>query len=159
VAAGFDRLLLAPASGSELVAALEVAAVRRGRPSGPGATPSACPVWLAAGERNAPAEIEADLSRAGFPPLRPATPGRAQAQAAGGEFGAVVVDLSDRHAGGFELAVELQAGRTPTMAWIALVPGELTSSERKRLVDFVEGASASAGGAVAAAAIRLTGRD
>ena len=158
VAAGFERVLLAPASGGELVHAVRLAAPEGRQPGGPGlAAPAGRrAVWLAAGERNAPPELEAELVQAGFAPQRPAVQSRALAQAAGGGFAVVAVDLADRHAGGYELAVELQAGRVAEMGWIALVPAELTSSERKRLVDYVEGATGSAGAAVAAAALRVT---
>lgn len=158
VAASFERLLLAPASGGELVAALRLAAAesRRQSTSGRVAPAGRRQVWLASGERNAPAELDMELLEAGFTPHRPATQSRAQAQAASGGFDTIVVDLADRHAGGFELAVELQAGRAGELAWVALVPGELTSSERKRLVEYVEGAAGSAGSAVAAAAMRVT---
>lgn len=158
VAAGFERMLNAPASGGELVAALRRTTTQGRQPSasGSGATPGLRPVWLATGERNAPLDLDPELLAAGFTPQRPATQSRAQAQAAGGGFGAIVVDLADRHAGGFELAVELQAGRTSEVPWIALVPDELTSSERKQLVEYVEGAAGSAGAAVAAAALRVT---
>ncbi|MEO8197199.1 MAG: two-component regulator propeller domain-containing protein [Thermoanaerobaculia bacterium] len=158
VAASFERILLAPASGGELVAALRLAtpASRLPPPSGPIAAPGRRQVWLASAERNAPPELDGELAEAGFAPHRPPTRSRAQAQAAGGGFDAIAVDLADRHAGGFELAVELQAGRATGMTWIALAPGELTSSERKRLVEYVDGAAGSAGAAVAAAAIRVT---
>ena len=151
-------MLPAPVSGSELIAALQLAMPQTSR-EGPGGRSTqsvrrAC--WLAAGERNAPPELDSELLAAGFPVYRPTTPSRAQAQAAGGEFAAVAVDLADRSVGGFELAVELQAGRSRELAWIALVPEELTSSERKRLVEYVEGAVGSVGAAVAAAAIRVT---
>ncbi|MEO7793253.1 MAG: ATP-binding protein, partial [Thermoanaerobaculia bacterium] len=155
VAASFERMLRAPASGGELIAALRLGAGSRAPAARRGAAGSR-PVWIAAGERNAPPELDGELAHAGFPPERPAMQSRGQAQAAGGELGAVLVDLADRTAGGFELAVELQAGRDAGMAWIALVPDELTSSERKRLVDYVESATGSAGAAVAAAAIRVT---
>ena len=119
-------------------------------------TPGRRAVWLAAGPRNAPPELDPELGTAGFTAQRPVTQSRAQAQAAGGEFSAIVVDLSDRATGGFEMAVELQGGRASDCAWIALAPAELTSSERKRLVEYVEGAAASGGAAVAAAALRVT---
>jgi signal transduction histidine kinase/ligand-binding sensor domain-containing protein len=158
VAASFERLLHAPASGNELVAALQLATLGPVRLPAEGrrATAGGRPVWLASGPRNAPPELEADLSQAGFPAQRPAMQSRALALAASGEFGAIVVDLADRHAGGFEMAVDLQNGRAAGVAWIALAPEELTSSERKRLVEFVESAAGSAGAAVAAAAIRVT---
>jgi DNA-binding response OmpR family regulator len=158
VAASFERLLHAPPSGGELVNALQSAPARfdpaaaaRRR-----ASPGRRSVWMASGPRNAPPELDAELAAAGFPCQRPASPGRALAQAAGGEFAAVVVDLADRTAGGFELAVEMQAGRASASAWIALAPAELTSSERKRIIEFVESAAGSAGAAVAAAALRVT---
>ncbi len=158
VAASFERMLHTPVSGDELVRALQLSAPETSRSSArsrPGfAARGAC--WLAAGERNAPPELDATLRTAGFDVHRPTSQNRAQAQAAGGEYAAVAVDLADRTFGGFELAVELQAGRSSELAWIALVPGELTSSERKRLVEYVEGAVGSVGAAVAAAAIRVT---
>jgi hypothetical protein len=151
-------MLHTPVSGDELVRALQLSAPETSRSSArsrPGfAARGAC--WLAAGERNAPPELDATLRTAGFDVHRPTSQNRAQAQAAGGEYAAVAVDLADRTFGGFELAVELQAGRSSELAWIALVPGELTSSERKRLVEYVEGAVGSVGAAVAAAAIRVT---
>jgi len=157
VAASFERMLHAPASGGELVAALQrVAAETLRLPAARSRTPGRRAVWLAAGPRNAPPELEPELGTAGFPSQRPVTQSRGQAQAAGGEFSAIVVDLSDRAAGGFEMAVELQVGRASDCAWIALAPAELTSSERKRLVEYVEGAAASGGAAVAAAALRVT---
>nr|MBP9823239.1 hypothetical protein [Thermoanaerobaculia bacterium] len=113
-------------------------------------------VWLAAGQRQAPPELDSELAGAGFPCQRPTTPGRALAQAAGGEFAAIVVDLGDRTAGGLEMAVEMQAGRASDAVWIALAPAELTSSERKRLIEYVEGAAGSAGSAISAAALRVT---
>lgn len=158
VAASFERLLHAPVSGDELVRALELSTPETPR-SGPRSRPAfsargAC--WLAAGERNAPPELDVTLRAAGFDVQRPTSQNRGQAQAAGGDYAAVAVDLADRVFGGFELAVELQAGRSSELAWIALVPGELTSSERKRLIEYVEGAVGSVGAAVAAAAIRVT---
>ncbi len=158
VAASFERLLHAPASGNELVAALQLATLGPVRLPAEGRRTAAGgrPVWLASGPRNAPPDLDADLSQAGFPAQRPAMQSRALALAASGEFGAIVVDLADRHAGGFEMAVDLQSGRAAGVAWIALAPEELTSSERKRLVEFVESAAGSAGAAVAAAAIRVT---
>ena len=158
VAASFERMLPAPVSAGELIAALQLATPEASRPGsgGRGAQSARRACWLAAGERNAPPELDSELLAAGFPVYRPTTPSRAQAQAAGGEFAAVAVDLADRSVGGFELAVELQAGRSRELAWIALVPEELTSSERKRLVEYVEGAVGSVGAAVAAAAIRVT---
>ena len=158
VAASFARLLHAPAAGSELVTALALATTGPIRPAvekGRGSSGSR-PVWLASGSRNAPPELDSELAQAGFPAQRRAMQSRVLAQAAGGEFGAIVVDLADRHAGGFEMAVDLQGGRATGVAWIALAPEELTSSERKRLVEFVESAAGSAGAAVAAAAMRVT---
>ncbi len=160
VAASFERLLHAPASAGELVSALQSAPARSG-PDASGrrrAGPERRTVWLAAGPRHAPPELDSELASAGFPCQRPATPGRALAQAAGGEFAAIVVDLADRTAGGLEMAVEMQAGRASDAAWIALAPAELTSSERKRLIEYVEGAAGSAGSAISAAALRVTRR-
>ena len=155
VAASFEGMLRAPASGRELVAALQLATHRR---SSSGRKPASGrrDTWLAAGPRNAPFELDSELTQAGFPPQRPASQARAQAQLASGEFSAVVVDLLDHHAGGFEVAAEFQAGRSSDLAWIALVPEELTSSARKRLIEYVEGSAGSAGAAVSAAAIRVT---
>lgn len=158
VAASFERLLHAPPAAGELVSALQTATARlEGLVAGRHrALPGRRAVWMASGPRNAPAELDAELAAAGFPCQRPASPGRAQAQAAGGEFAAILVDLADRSAGGFEMAVEMQAGRAFASAWIALAPGELTSSERKRIIEFVESAAGSAGAAVAASALRVT---
>ena len=157
-AESLERLLHAPASGNELVAALQLATLGTVRLPAEGRRVAAGgrPVWFASGPRNAPPDLDAELSLAGFPAQRPAMQSRALALAASGEFGAIVVDLADRHAGGFEMAVDLQGGRAAGVAWIALAPEELTSSERKRLVEFVESAPGSAGAAVAAAAIRVT---
>ena len=158
VAASFERLLHAPPSAGELASALQLAAART-EPAAVGrrrASAERRSVWLASGPRNAPLELDSELAAAGFLCQRPATPGRALAQAAGGEFAAIVVDLADRTAGGFELAVEMQAGRASEAGWIALAPAELTSSERKRLIEYVESAAGSAGAAVAAAALRVT---
>jgi hypothetical protein len=158
VAASFECLLRGPASASELVSALQRAAAAgdpgaaRGRVGRAGRRA----VWLASGPRNAPPELDSELAQAGFSTHRPATLGRGTAQASGGEFGAIVVDLADRTAGGLEMAVEMQAGRASDSAWIALAPAELTSSERKRLIEYVESASGPAGSAVAAAAVRVT---
>lgn len=154
VAASFERLLHAPVSGDELVRALELSTPETPRSRPAFSARGAC--WLAAGERNAPPELDVTLRAAGFDVQRPTSQNRGQAQAAGGDYAAVAVDLADRAFGGFELAVELQAGRSSELAWIALVPGELTSSERKRLIEYVEGAVGSVGAAVAAAAIRVT---
>ena len=158
VAASFERSLHAPASGSELVAALAAAGLRESvlPVEGGPASPSRIQIWLASGTRNAPPELDLELTRAGFLTHRRAVPSRALAQAAGCESGAIVVDLADRRAGGLEMAVEGQTGRTSAVVWIALLAEELTSSERKRLVEYVESASGSAGAAVAAAAIRVT---
>jgi DNA-binding response OmpR family regulator len=158
VAAGFDRMLHAPAAACELVDALQLTTLGGASAAGSQTRRSTVrrPVWVAAGVRNAPPELDPELANAGFLLQRPTPPSRARAQAASGEFVAAVIDLADRHCGGFEVAVELQAGRFSEMSWIALAPSELTSSERKRLIDYVEGAASSAGAAVAAAAVRVT---
>ncbi len=158
VAASFERSLHAPASGNELIAALSMAGVAANAPAAEGGPAPATgpPVWLACGARNAPPELDRELFEAGFLPRRTTVEGSALALAAGGELGAIVLDLADRHAGGFEIAVEAQTGRASTAVWIALIPEELTSSERRRLVEHVESATGSAGAAVAAAAIRVT---
>ncbi len=120
-------MLVAPASASELTSALRSAAALRRRISSldlvPGGSPGGSQaVWMALAPARVPPEAAAAASSAGMALHQPASLGRAQAEAAGGEFGLIVVDLADRQSGGLELAVELQAGLSPETAWVAWMP-------------------------------------
>ena len=159
VAASFERLLHAPASGGELVSALEIATAGIGTGGGRKAArePGRRAVWLACRPAQRPARARSGARRRpASPAQRPASPSRALAQAAGGEFGAIVVDLADRPPAASSWPSSCRPGEPPTSAWIALAPAELTSSERKRLVEFVESAAGSGRSGGRSGGLRVT---